>query len=111
MLRLFPKTRAAWIRSAVIFACLVGVAIYRNVFSLTQLFTYQPREGDILFQSLPHGELVDAIEGIAESNRSHCGVLMRSGNTMQAFSIDPVTGTYEALTWTSNLPDWQRVAP
>jgi hypothetical protein len=80
MLRIFPRTRAAWIRSAVIFACLVGTAVYRNIFSLTQLFTYQPREGDILFQSLPHGELVDAIEGITESNWSHCGVLMRSSN-------------------------------
>jgi Tol biopolymer transport system component len=37
-------------------------------------------------------------------------VLMRSNNTLQAFSIDPVTGTYDPLTWTSNLPDWQRVA-
>jgi|GEM_PF-2251968 len=34
------------------------------------------REGDIIFQSLPHGELVDAIEGVTQSEWSHCGVIM-----------------------------------
>jgi Tol biopolymer transport system component len=37
-------------------------------------------------------------------------LLMRSYNTKQTFSIDPVSGTYETLVWTSELPDWQRVA-
>jgi Permuted papain-like amidase enzyme, YaeF/YiiX, C92 family len=80
MISVFPKTRGAWIRSAVIFAIVIAVAVYRNVFSLTQLLAYQPRDGDVLFQSLPHGELVDAIEGITESEWSHCGVVMRKGN-------------------------------
>jgi hypothetical protein len=57
MISIFPKTRFAWIRSGVVFAIVVAVAGYRNVFSLSQLLTYQPRDGDILFQSLPHGEL------------------------------------------------------
>lgn len=38
-------------------------------------------------------------------------VLMRADNTKQTFSIDPVSGSYEMLVWTSELPDWQRVAP
>ena len=80
MVRLFPKSRFAWFRSGVIMAILVAVAIDRNVFSLTQLFSYHPREGDLLFQSLPHGELVDAIEGITQSEWSHCGIVMRKGN-------------------------------
>lgn len=54
----------------------LGVCFYRNIFSLWQLGVYQPREGDILFQSLPHGELVDAIEGVTLSPWSHCGILM-----------------------------------
>jgi len=37
-------------------------------------------------------------------------VLMRADNTKQAFSIDPVSGTYDSLPWTSELPDWQRIA-
>ena len=38
-------------------------------------------------------------------------ILMATGNTHEAFSIDPLTGEYEKLNWTSGLPDWQRVAP
>lgn len=76
-MKLLPDTRAAKIRASVIFAILLGVCFYRNVFSLFQLWAYQPQEGDILFQSLPHGELVDAIEGVTQSPWSHCGVLMR----------------------------------
>ncbi len=34
-------------------------------------------EGDIIFQSLPHNRLVDAIEGVTKSSWSHCGVIMR----------------------------------
>ena len=37
-------------------------------------------EGDMIFQSLPHGELVDAIEGATQSEWSHCGVIMREDN-------------------------------
>lgn len=32
------------------------------------------QDGDILFQSLPHGDLVDAIEGATGSPFSHCGI-------------------------------------
>lgn len=38
-------------------------------------------------------------------------VLMSSQNTRQVFSIDPATGAYEELPWTTALPDWQRTAP
>ena len=38
-------------------------------------------------------------------------VLMQAGNLQQVYSIDPTTGAYERLDWTSDLPDWQRVAP
>ena len=37
-------------------------------------------------------------------------VLMRTGNSTQVFSIDPVTGDSELLDWTTDLPDWQRTA-
>lgn len=36
-------------------------------------------------------------------------VLLSADNTRQAFSIDPITGTYGLLDWTNDLPDWQRV--
>lgn len=39
---------------------------------------YQPKEGDVVFQSLPHTDLIDAIEGITHSPYSHCGVVLRN---------------------------------
>jgi Tol biopolymer transport system component len=37
-------------------------------------------------------------------------LLMSTANTEQVYSIDPVTGEFEQLTWATTLPDWQRVA-
>lgn len=36
-------------------------------------------------------------------------VLVRAENTRQVFSVDPLTGETAQLTWTEELPDWQRV--
>lgn len=38
---------------------------------------YAPQEGDILFQSLPHSRLVNAIEGVSQSPYSHCGIVAK----------------------------------
>lgn len=40
-------------------------------------WNYSPQEGDILFQSLPHSRLVNAIEGVSQSPYSHCGIATR----------------------------------
>lgn len=76
MINVLPKSRAAWIRTGFIAAALLAVCIYRNVPALWQLAVYHPREGDLVFQSLPHSELVDAIEGVTGSPWSHCGVVI-----------------------------------
>jgi hypothetical protein len=39
--------------------------------------SYAPREGDVIFQSLPRGALVNAIEGATHSPWSHCGIVAR----------------------------------
>jgi len=39
---------------------------------------YRPVEGDLLFQSLPHCPLVDAIENATQSSYSHCGMVVRT---------------------------------
>ena len=42
---------------------------------------YEPREGDLVFQSLPlTTELVEVIEGVSESRWSHCGIVERQGD-------------------------------
>ena len=55
---------------------------------------YDVREGDILFQSLPHSPLVDTIEGVSRSNYSHCGIVARSdGRWIVIEAIGPVRET------------------
>ena len=41
---------------------------------------YEPQEGDIVFQSMPHSPLIDAIEGASESPLSHCGIVGKNPN-------------------------------
>lgn len=38
-------------------------------------------------------------------------VLMHANDVDDVYAIDPVTGAYELLTWKSDFPNWQRVAP
>jgi hypothetical protein len=52
--------------------------------------TYAPRAGDVVFQSLPHGPLVDAIEGVTRSPASHCGVVVA---TEQGWMVAETLGT------------------
>ncbi len=61
-------------------AIFLAVCLYRNVPSLWQLWLYHPRDGDIVLQSLPRGELVDAIEGVTRSPWSHCGVVVHENH-------------------------------
>lgn len=61
---------------------------------LFHLWRYTPVEGDIAFQSLPHMDLVDAIEGVSGSPFSHCGVVMqRDGRWVVVESIGTVHET------------------
>ncbi|MES2569046.1 MAG: YiiX/YebB-like N1pC/P60 family cysteine hydrolase [Verrucomicrobiota bacterium] len=97
-MKLLPDSKASLLRASVIFLILVAACFYRNLFSLFQLAAYQPAEGDILFQSLPHGELVDAIEGVTLSPWSHCGVVMQvDGRWQVAEAIGYVRHTPLAL--------------
>jgi Tol biopolymer transport system component len=38
-------------------------------------------------------------------------VVMRADNLRKVYSIDPDSGAWEELSWTTDLPDWQRLAP
>ena len=72
--RIFPTGKFAAVR---ILAC-VGILFYFVALPHILASQYEPREGDILFQSLPRtSDLVKAIEGVTESKYSHCGVVIR----------------------------------
>ncbi len=60
----------------------VGVAVLLAVPPVMQALPpriawskYVPQAGDVVFQSLPHGEVVAAIEGSTGSPWSHCGIV------------------------------------
>ncbi len=85
-MKLLPSKRAEQLRLAAmlfVFALLACLFHAQTYFLISRLpvvyyyFRYAPREGDVVFQSLPHGDLVDAIEGITHSPYSHCGVVLR----------------------------------
>lgn len=55
---------------------------------------YTPKAGDVIFQSLPHNPLVDAIEGITGSPYSHCGIVVeKDGEWFVLEAIGPVRET------------------
>lgn len=52
-----------------------------GVFLSSSLFAngdYEPYVGDLIFQSLPSSDLVDAIEGATKSPYSHVGIVLKS---------------------------------
>jgi hypothetical protein len=79
-MKLLPRGRWAWIRFGALAVVLLGACVHFHVYGLVHLLRYAPREGDVVFQSLPPGDLVSAIEGITGSPFSHCGVVMRDSD-------------------------------
>jgi len=86
-MKLFPTNRTARLRFVALLFVFALLAYFNRAtcaFIITRLpaiyyyFRYSPQEGDVVFQSLPHGDLVDAIEGITDSPYSHCGVVLRN---------------------------------
>lgn len=58
-----------------LFTGIVFAGIYGPAY--VAYWNYSPQAGDILFQSLPHCPLVNAIEGVSESPYSHCGLVAK----------------------------------
>ncbi len=79
-MKLLPRGKWAWIRLGVVLSLLVAAVLKFHVYGLAHLALYSPREGDVVFQSLPRGDLVEAIEGITDSPFSHCGVVMKNAD-------------------------------
>lgn len=88
---LFPRTRWQKVRLGLALLVLAGVLFWLRPDRYWLYAMTAKQEGDILFQSLPYGDLVEAIEGISESEWSHCGVLVREkGHWMVAEAIGEV---------------------
>lgn len=93
-MKILPTTKADKIRLAVLAILLLGVVLF---FRLDRLAVYHfsaKQEGDMIFQSLPHGDLVDTIEAVTNSPWSHCGLLVwRDGQWQVAEAIGQVRYT------------------
>ena len=51
------------------------------IFPYLLYLSYSPKEGDIIFQSLSkNSDLVRAIEGVSQSQYSHCGMVVKKNN-------------------------------
>jgi len=50
---------------------------------------YEPQEGDLVFQSLAHNDVIDAIEGCSNSPYSHCGIVI---NTVLGWAVLEAVG-------------------
>lgn len=56
--------------------------------------TYQPKEGDLLFQSILHDPFINTIEGSGQALYSHCGILIiRDDQWMVLEALDTVKET------------------
>ncbi len=76
-MKLLPRSNIGRVRLATLLVLLLLVAAHFRIDRVVAYALSTKQEGDILFQSLPRGELVDAIEGVTHSEWSHCGILLR----------------------------------
>jgi hypothetical protein len=81
-MRLLPSNSADKIRLVLALCSFLAVGYFAHVQDYYYYFRYTPEEGDVIFQSLPHNDLVDAIEGITHSPYSHCGVVLLDKNNV-----------------------------
>jgi len=109
-MKFLPSSTGGRIRFAVLLGILVALGIaFHNEFyfiatrlpAIYYYLRYDPQEGDIIFQSLPHNDLVDAIEGVSHSSYSHCGVVLKdtNGNWVVIEALGPVHET-TLIAWT-----------
>ncbi|GHC51685.1 YiiX/YebB-like N1pC/P60 family cysteine hydrolase [Roseibacillus persicicus] len=80
MMTLFPKSRSSRLRVTLLAMVAMSLLLWNCGWAVAAKVTYQPVEGDVLFQSLPSGpglDVIDAIEGSTECPFSHCGVVVK----------------------------------
>ena len=72
-MKLLPSTKWEKIRLALF----LGLLFYMLSFATYGYFKYDKKEGDMIFQSLPFGELTTVIEGATNSPYSHVGLVVK----------------------------------
>ena len=72
-MKLLPSSKWAKIRVTLF----VGLLFYILSFATYGYFKYDKKEGDLIFQSLPFGEVTTVIEGATDSPYSHVGLVVK----------------------------------
>ena len=91
---ILPRSRWARWRFAALLAVFAVLAGWQLGLPAAQFLAYTPQEGDLVFQSLPHNPLIDAIEGSTGSPYSHCGIVTRrNGKWFVIEAVGPVKET------------------
>ncbi len=80
-MKIYPKTKHEKLRATILLVLICGIFIYQYVIPFYWYKKYNPEEGDIIFQSLPKMDLVEAIEGITKSPYSHVGILIKKNDS------------------------------
>ena len=75
-MKILPTTKWAKIR----LAGLLVFLFYMTIPALYEMLQYKPKEGDMIFQSLPFGELTKVIEGVTGSPYSHVGLMVKKND-------------------------------
>lgn len=111
-MKILPQSKAEKLRLSVVAALLLGVILFCRLDRLALYFFAEKQEGDMVFQSLPRGQLVDTIEAVTNSPWSHCGLLVqRDGQWFVAEAIGEVRYT-PLYTWIvrgrrANFESWR----
>ena len=80
-MNLFPQTKWQRIRLAILTGIALAVVVYCYGLPLAGFMLYTPQTGDIVFQPLQPNPLVRMIEGATGSPYSHCGVVVKDGDS------------------------------
>ena len=108
-MKIFPTKAWAILRLALLCGLLLTVAGYFRIDRVVAYHMSDLQVGDIVFQSLPRGPLVNTIEGVSESEWSHCGILVwKNEQWMVAEALGEVR--YTPLTQWVLRGRWSRVA-
>ncbi len=95
-MRFFPKTKFDYLRVAI----LLSIPFYLFIYPLFGLLSYKPKEGDLIFQSLPYTNLTFAIEGVTNSSLSHVGlVIKKSGDWYVREAVLPEVTDTRLIFW------------
>ena len=93
-MEILPNTKTGKFR--LLFLILIGVGSigYFVIPAIMPYMEYTPKEGDVIFQSLPDSDLTRAIEGATNSPYSHTGIVIKkNGDWYVREAVGPVIDT------------------